>query len=144
LKKTLEIDPGFPNAHLFLGMCYEQQRRFGEALEEIRKSRELSGGNLLMIGSLGHAYGSAGLKAEAEAVLDEMRELQKERYVAALDFANVYAGLKDRERALEWLERAYEERSAWLVWINCDPRLDWLRDDPRFRAVLRKMGMPGA
>jgi serine/threonine protein kinase/Tfp pilus assembly protein PilF len=144
LKKTIEIDPNFPNAHLFLGMCYEEQRRFDEALEEMRKARELSGGNLLMIGSLGHAYGSAGLRDEAEAVLGEMRELQKQRYVAALDFANVYAGLKDREQALDWLERAYEERSAWLVWINSDPRLDWLRDEPRFQQVLRKVGMPAA
>ena len=139
--KTLDIDPSFPNAHLFLGMSYEQQGRHSEALEEMRKASELSGRNLLMIGALGHAFGSAGLRVEAEAVLAEMTELQRERYVAALDFAYVYSGLKDRERTLEWLERSYEERSAWLIWINPDPRLDWLRDDPRFTSLLRRLNL---
>jgi Flp pilus assembly protein TadD len=139
--RTLDIDPNFPNAHLFLGMSHEQQGRYDEALEEMRKARELSGGNLLMIGALGHAYGSAGLRKEAEAVLAEMTQLQKERYVAALDFAYVHSGLKDKERTFEWLERSYEERSAWLMWINADPRLDWLRDDPRFTDLLRRLNL---
>ena len=139
--KTLDIDPNFPNAHLFLGLSYEQQGRYDEALVEMRKARELSGGNLLMIGALGHAFGSAGLKEEAEAVLAEMTELKKERYVAALDFAYVHAGLKDKERTFEWLERSYQERSAWLLWIGVDPRLDWLRDDPRFTGLLRRLNL---
>jgi len=140
-QRTLDIDPNFPNAHLFLGMSYEQLGRYNEALEEMRKARELSGGNLLMIGALGHAYGSAGLRKEAEAVLLEMTELQKERYVAALDFAYVYSGFKDRDRTLEWLERSYQERSAWLIWIDADPRLDWLRDDPQFTSLRRRLNL---
>ena len=141
LRKTLDIDPNFPNAHLFLGMSYEQQGRHKEALEEIRKARELSGGNLLMIGALGHACGSAGLDGEAEAVLAEMTEYRKEHYVAALDFAYVHSGRKDKERTMEWLERAYEERSAWLIWIGADPRLDWLSSDPRFSNLLRRLNL---
>lgn len=141
LQRTLDIDPNFPNAHLFLGMCYEQQGRHREALHEIQKARDLSGGNLLMIGALGHAYGSAGLHSEAEAVLAEMTQLRTQRYVAALDFAYVHCGLRDREKALYWLEKAYDERSAWLQHIGADPRLDWLRSDPRFRNLLQRMSL---
>ena len=140
-RKTLDIDPNFPNAHLFLGMSYEQQGKHAEALEEIQKARDLSGGNLLMIGALGHAYGSAGRRPEAEKVLAEMTQLRKQRYVAALDFAYVYSGLRDKERTFEWLEKAYGERSAWLLWIDADPRLDWLRSDPRFVALLKRLGL---
>jgi serine/threonine protein kinase/Flp pilus assembly protein TadD len=141
LRKTLDIDPNFPNAHLFLGMSYEQQGRHKEALDEIQKARDLSEGNLLMIGTLGHAFGSAGLRAEADAVLAEMTAMRKERYVAALDFAYVYSGCKDKERTLEWLERAYEERSAWLIWIGADPRLDWLQSEPQFTDLLRRVNL---
>ena len=139
LNKTLDIDPNFPNAHLFLGMCYEQQGRHAEALDEIQKARDLSGGNLLMIGSLGHAYGTAGHRAEAEQVLAEMAELGKLRYVAALDFAYVYSGIKNKEKTFEWFEKAHQERSAWIIWIDADPRLDWLRSDPRFESLLRRL-----
>jgi eukaryotic-like serine/threonine-protein kinase len=139
LNETLDIDPNFPNAHLFLGMCYEQQGRHAEALEEMQKARDLSGGNLLMIGSLGHAYGSAGRLAEAEQVLAEMTELGRQRYVAALDFAYVYSGLKDTENTFEWLDKAYQERSAWILWIDADPRLDWLRSDPRLESLLVRL-----
>ena len=139
LRRTLDIDPNFPNAHLYLGMGYEQQGRHNEALDEIQKARDLSGGNLLMVGSLGHAYGTAGHRAEAGQVLAEMTELGKQRYLAALDFAYVYSGLKGKEKTFEWLEKAYQERSGWLIWIDADPRLDWLRSDPRFESLLRRL-----
>jgi hypothetical protein len=64
-----------------------------------------------------------------------------EALAAALDFAYVYCGMKDMERAIEWLERAYQERSAWLVWIASDPRLDWLRQEPGFQNVMARMGL---
>jgi TolB-like protein/Flp pilus assembly protein TadD len=139
LRKTLDLDPNFANAHLFLGMCYEMQSRYADALDEMQRARDLSGGNLLMIGSLGHAYGTAGRRAEAEQILAEMTALGKHRYVAALDFAYVYSGLKDREKTFEWLEKAYQERSAWIIWIDADPRLDWLRSDSRFESLLRRL-----
>jgi serine/threonine protein kinase/Tfp pilus assembly protein PilF len=141
LHRTLDIDPEFPNAHLFLGMSYEQQGRYREALAEIQQARILSGGNLLMIGALGHAYGSGGLRLDADAVLTEMTELRKERYVAALDFAYVHAGCRDKDKAFGWLERAYQERSAWLIWVDADPRLDWLRSDPRFSDLLHRLNL---
>jgi Tfp pilus assembly protein PilF len=139
LNKTLDIDSNSPNAHLFLGMCYEQQGRYAEALEEMQKARDLSGGNPLVIGSLGHAYGSAGRRTEAEQVLAEMADLGKQRYVAALDFAVVYSGIKDKEKTFEWLEKAYQERSAAMFAIGADPRFEWLRSDPRFESLLSRL-----
>ncbi|MBI3696137.1 MAG: protein kinase [Acidobacteria bacterium] len=140
-RRALDMDPNFPNAHLFLGMAYEQQGKPEEAIAEIQKAQELSGGNLLMISALGHAYGSAGRRADAERVLAEMAQLGKQRYVAALDVAYVYCGLREKEKSFEWLEKAFQEHSAWLLYIDADPRLDWLRPDPRFAALLKRLGL---
>jgi len=68
-----------------------------------------------------------------------MAELGKLRYVAALDFAYVYSGIKNKEKTFEWFEKAHQERSAWIIWIDADPRLDWLRSDPRFESLLRRL-----
>jgi len=70
-----------------------------------------------------------------------MTALSKQRYVAALDFAYVYAGLRDKEKTFEWLEKAYQEHSAWLLWTGTDPRLDWVRSDPRFTNLLRRINL---
>jgi TolB-like protein/Tfp pilus assembly protein PilF/predicted Ser/Thr protein kinase len=139
LRRTLEIDPNFPNAHLFLGMCYQQQGHHAEAVEEMKKARELSGDNLLMIGALGHGLALAGRQAEALKVLAELTAMSKQRYVSALDIAHIHLGLKDKDKTFEWLEKAYQERSAWIMWINPDPRFDWLRSDPRFTNLLRRL-----
>ncbi|HSE95626.1 MAG TPA: hypothetical protein VLD61_07010, partial [Methylomirabilota bacterium] len=65
-------------------------------------------------------------------------------YVSSFDIATIHAGLGNRSQALDWLERAYEGRATYLTFVNVDPRFDAIRDDPRFRELVRRMGLPGA
>jgi hypothetical protein len=75
-------------------------------------------------------------------VLAELKDLSKRRYVAPFDIALVYMGLGDKSRALEWLEKAYEDHSDWLAWIKVWPQFDSLRGEPRFQDLLRRLGLP--
>jgi hypothetical protein len=91
---------------------------------------------------LGYALAVAGRRAEARAVLDGLRQLSSSRYVSPYSVALVYAGLGDRDQALAWLDRAYDERSDYMVYLSLEPMLDSLRSDPRFDALVRRVGVP--
>jgi hypothetical protein len=92
--------------------------------------------------SLGHAYAESGNRVEAQKVLDELNSMSQQRYVSPYGIAVVYVGLKDREQSYKWLERAYSEQNTELTFLRVDPRLDPLRDDPRFQELLKKVGFP--
>ncbi len=75
-------------------------------------------------------------------ILNQLNALSKQRYVSPYDTALIHAGLRDKDRAFAWLERAYEERSVWLIFLKVEPSLDPLRSDPRFNDLLRRIGLP--
>jgi tetratricopeptide (TPR) repeat protein len=138
-RKILEMDPSFPRGRWELAMVYEQVGRYEEAIAECQKAWSLAGGETGALGVLGHAYAMSGKRAEAQRVLAEMKDLSKLYYVAPFDIALVYAGLGDKGQTLEWLEKAYEDRSYRLTWIKIDPRFDSLHGEPRFHDLLRRM-----
>ena len=84
-----------------------------------------------------------GHKSDATAALRQMNELTREEYVTPYGIALIFAGMNDKEHAIQWLQNAYEGRSHWLVWLNLDPRFDNVRSDPRFADLLRRMHFPG-
>ena len=86
-------------------------------------------------------YAVSGRRIEALKVLDELNELSKRRYVSSYRVAAIHLGLGEKEQAFEWLERAYEEHDAWLVWLKVDPVLDDLHADPRFTDLVRRVGL---
>ncbi len=142
LRKTLdEMDPNFGVAHWYLGMAYEQKARYEEALAELQKWSGLSGGDPAAIGALGHIYAVSGKRGEAQKALVKLKELSKSRYVSPYDVAVIYIGLGEKDQALEWLEKAYEDYSAWLLWLNVDPRFDTLHADQRYHDLLCRMGL---
>lgn len=143
-RKALATDPEFPLAHLGLGMDYEQKRMYAEAIAELKAARAYSGGRPGITAALGHAFAVAGKKPEAVAILDELNTLSRNRYVSPASIATIYAGLGDPDRAFEWLEKAYQERSAYMVRLKTDPKLDRIRADPRFRDLVRRVGLPRA
>jgi tetratricopeptide (TPR) repeat protein len=138
-RKTQEMDPNFLGMLLYLGWIYEQKGMYPEAIAAFQKAVNLSP-TPIMLGSLGHAYGLSGRKAEAEKTLADFDNLSKQRYVSAYDKAIVYVGLKQREQALTWLERAAQERAQFMIYLDTDPRLDDLRGEQRFRNLVRQMG----
>jgi hypothetical protein len=86
-------------------------------------------------------YAVSGRKADALRVLDELERLSKQRHVSPCLIAFIHAGLGQTDPAFQWLEKAYEERSAWLVYAKVDPKYDNLRSDPRFSNLLRRVGL---
>ncbi len=141
LRKTLEMDPNFALAHYRLGLAYEQKSMHEESIAAFQKAVTLSGGGPAAIAALGHAYAVSGRKSEAHKALAELQDLGKQRYVARFYLAVVYAGLGDNDQAFAWLEKANEERNEPMFRLNFDPRFDNLHSDPRFAALLRKMGL---
>jgi len=140
LERALELEPNFFRAHLHLGMCYERKRMYGEAVAELEKARSISENSWTLAG-LGHCHASFGAKAEAEKFLDQLLELSRRQYVSCATIAVVFAGFADRaDQTMEWLEKAYEERSGLLIWLDVWPIFDRLRSDARLVGLLRRIG----
>jgi TolB-like protein/Tfp pilus assembly protein PilF len=139
LRKTLEMDPGFYYAHWVLGLAFEAKGALDAAIEEYQKARALND-DPQVLALLGHAYASSGNKTEAVKILKQLKELSKERYVSAYSLAIVYLGLGDKEEALRWLEKSYQDRAGYdIATIKVDPFLDPLRGDPRFEELVTKV-----
>ena len=135
------MDPNFAAGHRPLGMAYEQKGMYMKAIAEFQKALAASQGNPFALGALGHAYAVSGNREKARQVLSDVLELSKHRYVPPFSTAVIYTGLGDKERALEWLEKAFDDRSLEMIFLKVDPRFDRLRADPRFANLLRRMGL---
>jgi TolB-like protein/tetratricopeptide (TPR) repeat protein len=141
-RHTVELDPAFLQARLWFGRPYLQKGRYAEAIAELRLAVELSKGSTMSLAVLAHAHAASGDRVEALRLLETLQARAHEKYVPSYWIAFVHVGLGDKDRAIEWMDKAHDERSAWLAWANVEPRFDILRDDPRFREILRKVGFP--
>jgi TolB-like protein/DNA-binding winged helix-turn-helix (wHTH) protein/thioredoxin-like negative regulator of GroEL len=141
-RKTLELDPAFPQAQRYAAWAYLQKGMREEAIASLRAALGQLGRDPEVEGELGHALGVAGRRAEALAMLEGLRQLSSRRYVAPFSVALVHTGLGDRDQALAWLEKAYVERSDYMPYLSREPMLDGLRSDPRFAALVRRVGLP--
>ena len=141
-RKALELDPRFSMAHYRLGQVYLEQGLYEEAIAEFSEARTISRDSPHELSGLAHAYAVSGRRGRAEEILAELSELSKRRYVPPFFMAIVYSGLKDKDQAFRWLEKAYEEREGNLVYLNVEPRFDAIRSDPRFRDLARRVGLP--
>jgi TolB-like protein/Flp pilus assembly protein TadD len=137
--KTTELHPNSFWPAWFFGLAYEQQGQVDRAEEELRVAVKMSGEVTFASAALGHLYGSVGKTAEARSIFDELTARASRSYVPAYDIALICAGLGWRDQALGYLALAHQERSGWMTYINVDPRLDPLRDDPRFSDILHSM-----
>jgi len=141
-RKTLDMDRYFVPGHAWLGGTYLQQGLFPEGITEIRAASEISGGSPLYVALLAHAYGVAGDKAQAQKILDQLKDQSARSYVSSYSIGEVCLALGDRNQALDWLEKAYAERARALVMLKVEPKLDPLRSDPRFQDLLCRMNFP--
>ena len=134
------LDPGFARTHFWLQRVYEQMGRYSEAMAETQRM-DLSPDSVLSMTEMAYASGKAGKTAEARGLLKKLEERSKEGYVPAYDLAVVHLALGEKEQALRWLQRAYNEHDWGLIVLAVEPRLDPLRSDPRFQWLVRNVGL---
>jgi TolB-like protein/Tfp pilus assembly protein PilF len=139
-RKTLDLDFNFDRAHFWLAGAYEQKQMYDEAIAEYAIATELSGGSLEARASLGHAYARAGRTDDALSIFEGLTRDSSSRYVSPYDLAIINLALGESEQALEWLDRACDERAGWMIYLTVDPRLDAISSDARFQALLRRVG----
>jgi serine/threonine-protein kinase len=147
-KLTLQSDPDFWVARHYLALAYVQKGMHQEAIAELRKlikapesgpvPEKVIEAESEASASLGFVYGRAGKQAEARAILNQLDTLSKRRYVSPLYFAIVYAGLKDNDKAMEYLNKAFDARHPGLVLIRIEPMFDALRSDDRFKQLIKR------
>jgi DNA-binding winged helix-turn-helix (wHTH) protein/TolB-like protein len=139
-RKVIDLDPGFERAHMRLGMVYAAQRDFDSAMRELQAAQRLSvPDSSYLDGVLGYAEGFSGNKAGARDLLEQLTDRSRRPNVPAFSIALIYIGLGDHDSAFQWLERAYEKHSTYMVYVKTDPLLDPVRSDPRFAQLLHKM-----
>ena len=141
VRKALEMFPNFFLPHMALGTALIQKGDSSAGIEELEKAKAMEP-SPISIGILGYAYAKSGRKDEARKLLADLKEQTKSRYVASYWIAMIYVGLNEKDEAFVWLEKAYQERSWWLVWIKMDPKVDSLRRDSRFIDLMRRVGFP--
>ncbi|MGE5833155.1 MAG: tetratricopeptide repeat protein [Acidobacteriota bacterium] len=138
-RQTIEMDPDFALAHNQLAEAYLQEHRHDDAITEFQKAVELSGGSPICTANLARAYASAGRSADAEQLLTDLKKRSNPAYSNASEIALVYAALGEKAQAMAWLERGYAERFNPSVLLR--PGFDSLRADPRFRDLIRRVGL---
>jgi TolB-like protein/Tfp pilus assembly protein PilF len=141
-RAAIDMDGSFFAARIHLGMALEALGRLDEAIDQFRRAGEISSESSESAGSLGHALAMAGRSEEARAVLDGLEARPASRAASPFDCAVVWAGLGERDRVFEWLGRAADERLPSIVEIRADPRFRPVSDDPRFTALVRRVGIP--
>ena len=139
LRNTIDMDPDFVLPHLVLGQAYEQKKMYDQAITELRRAADISQSSAPAIAALARAYAVSGRTTEARKLLDQLMEQSKKRYVSPFYVAIVYAGLGENDQALDWIEKAYQDRSNAIVFAKVDPQLDTLRSTPRFQSLLYRL-----
>ncbi len=140
-RKTLEMEPKSFLSRYVLGLNYEQQGLNKEAIAEFQKVRELSPDDVGTIVAMGHAVVKDGGVKDAREWLRQLEDQAKENYVPPYNIAVLHAGLGQKAQTLEWLERAFQDRSLRPVWLKFDPRLDFLRHDRELDELIRRVGL---
>src|SRR5438034_8431625 len=136
LRKTIEMDPRFYYAHWNLGVALELKGKLREALAEYKEAAELDD-DPIVLGLTAHSYAKLGERGQAGSLLAQLQQLAAHRYVPFGTFAGVYMALGEKDKAIDYLERAYRDHA--LSGIKVDPMLDPLRGDPRFEALVAKI-----
>ena len=141
-RRTVELDPNYPVTYWILGLVLRKMGRYELAIAEGKKGLKLSGSSSLMRAALAQTFATAGRRKEAIQILDDLTRLAEQKYVAPYFFAGIHIGLGEEDRAIEYLEKSYEEHCHWLIYLHIDPSMDGLRSNPRFQDLALRVGLP--
>jgi eukaryotic-like serine/threonine-protein kinase len=140
-RKTATLEPKSFWPLFFEGLAYELKPDLDSAADKFRQAHDRAPTTTFPAAALAHVLGRKGARDEALAVLDDFDRMAASRYVPAYDRAIVYIGVGDIDRAFEWLDRTFDERSGWLAYLQVEPRLDPIRTDPRFSKLCERVGL---
>jgi eukaryotic-like serine/threonine-protein kinase len=146
--KMIEIEPEFYGVYWLKGAIRLAEGRYGDAVEELKRAVSL-GGHQIVVADLASAYGLAGRTEDAASILDQLLEMRRQQYVPAICMARVYSRLGETDKAIEWLETAFDERNGEMVFLQGEiagaaegDSLNQLGTDPRVKDLLRRMNLP--
>jgi serine/threonine-protein kinase len=141
-RKVMELDPNFFFGSLIIGQAYGQQGKYPEAITELLKTRDLAGGFAQATSELGYIYAVTGQRTKAQELLGQLQEPTTREFIDPYYVAIVYVGLGQQDEAIAWLNKAYDEKSYWLLWLRVEPKFDHLRSDSRYQDLVRRMNFP--
>ena len=142
LLKLIELDPNFGIAYDNLGLSYLKTGRNAEAVAALEKAAQLTDRYAFVLGNLGYVYAVTGKRTEALGIIKELEEKYTRKEANGASIASVYTGLGDKDKAFEWLEKDFQNRDGLLPDITVSIPLASLRDDPRFKEMLKRMNLP--
>jgi tetratricopeptide (TPR) repeat protein len=137
-----ELGPGAHWSEFWLGLLCERQQRWDDAAQALERAVVASQGSLVMRTAAARAAALAGRSAAARQELDSLQSLAGKQYVSSYELALIHVALGEQDEAFRLLDKAYEERSAWLAYFDVEPRLTALRGDERYARLLRQIGLP--
>jgi TolB-like protein len=140
-EKAEQLDPEYFMLHFIAGRAYMRLNEHAKAIAHLKQARTETGEMPLMDAALGLAYAVSGKKAETMKLAEAFKAAAKKRYIPPTYFGMLFAGLGDKDKAMMWLEKAYDDRADGLTWLNVEPMLDEVRSDPRFQNLIRRIGL---
>ena len=140
LLKAVDLEPNYWVSHVLLGRCFEQTGRLHEAVAEFEKARQIENSIPEVLAALAHGYAMSGRRSEALKIVRELQERSTREFVPSYTISTIYLGLGMTDEALQYLAKAYNEGSYYMIHLKVEPLLDSVRSDQRFRDVLRRVG----
>jgi TolB-like protein/Tfp pilus assembly protein PilF len=141
-RKVMELDPNFFLGPVIIAQAYGQQGKYPEAIAQLIKTRDLAGGFAPATSELGYIYAVSGQRTKAQELLGELQERAEREFIDPYYIAIIYVGLGREDETLAWLNKAYDERSFWLLWLRVEPKFDRLRSDSRYQDLVHRMNFP--
>jgi serine/threonine protein kinase/TolB-like protein len=139
--KTLEMNPDYVEAVFALGLSYSHSKRYDQGISELKNALELSNGRLIILGSLATAYAKNGMREEALKIKYNLIQQQKEKHISPFYFALIDAPLGNIDAAIDSLYKAYDEHFGILVYLKASPFFENLRSEPRFKELVKMIGL---
>lgn len=140
-EKAKQLDPEYFMLHFIAGRAHMRLNNYAQAIAHLKASQTGTGEFPLMDAALGLAYAVSGKKGLTAKMAEQFKAAAKKRYIPPTYFGMLFAGLGDKDKAMMWLEKAYDDRADGLTWLNVEPMLDEVRNDPRFQDLIRRIGL---
>jgi tetratricopeptide (TPR) repeat protein len=141
-RKTSDLEPNHITARVWLANIYESLGMYNEAITLSEESLKNNASDEYFLLYSGYAYAKTGRRDKAEDAIKRLRDLEKTEPVDPYDFAVLYVGLGDKDKAFGELEKTFNERGFYVLFLRFDPFMDPLRDDPRFKEMLKRLNLP--